>query len=148
MEKNQIPVITIGRYRGMKIDSLPNSYLRWMMGQDFPKEWLECAKEKLANSDFDDTYLSISRHAIDMFSKRFLSEWVKDNQFLDVEKTIGLCTYMVNRAQEAWEKGSDTSKHRHEKDGVIRSYRGIQWVFNINPKFPDYKDVITVMDSD
>jgi hypothetical protein len=117
-----------------------------MMGQDFPKQWLECAKEKLANSDFDDTYLSLSRHAIDMFSKRFIRLWEAANFKLD--ETVGLATFMVNLAQEAWDKGEDVSKHRHDKDGVIKAYKGIKWVFNVNPKFPDYKDVITVMEID
>lgn len=150
LPQKEIPVINIGRYRGMKIDQLPNSYLRWLVMQDFPKEWIDCAREKLAQSDFSDTYLSVSRHAVDMFSKRFLKDWV-DEFAIDlhqkgVNQAVGLGTYIVNRAQEAWDKGKDISKHRHEKDGIIKVYKNIKWVFGVNPKYPDFKDVITVME--
>src|SRR3990172_2144006 len=76
-EEMNKPVITLGKYAGKRIDTLPNSYLRWMITQDFPKEWMDCAKEKLEQSDHSDLNLNISRHAIDMFSKRFLTLWIQ-----------------------------------------------------------------------
>jgi len=148
--EKEVPVITIGKYRGMKIDQLPNSYLRWMvMQQGMPEEWLECAKNKLKQSDYDNTGINISRHAIDMFSKRFLHQWVKENN-IDVEssnlKAVGLGTYMAHLAQKAWENGDDISKHRHPTDGIVRVYNGIKWVFALNPKYPEYKELVTVME--
>ena len=146
LERKEIPVITVGRYAGTPIDKLPNSYLRWMISQRFPKEWLECAREKLEKSDYSDLYLNVSRHAIDMFSKRFLFKWLKSENDLG-DAGDGLATFIAKRAEEAWEKGTDVSKHRHQDDGVIKEWRGIKWVFNVSQDYPDYLDVITVMPS-
>ena len=137
--------MTVGRYVGTDIDKLPNSYLRWIIGQDFPKEILETAKMKLSQSDYNDIYLNVSRHAIDMFSKRFLFKWLhSENDKGDAGD--GLATFIAKRAQEAWEKGVDVSKHRHQDDGIVKALGGIQWVFATNPNFPDYRDVVTVID--
>lgn len=141
------PVITVGRYAGTPIDQLPNSYLRWMITQDFPKAWLECAKKKLEQSDYNDLYLHVSRHAIDMFSKRFLFYWMKrENDKGD--DGDGLATFIAKCAQKAWEEGTDVSKRRHQDDGIVKEWDGIKWVFHVNPNYPDYKDVITVMAGD
>ena len=50
-------------------------------------------------------------------------------------------------AQEAWDRGEDVSRHRHQDDGVIKDWQGVKWVFGVNPNYPDYRDVITVMHS-
>lgn len=136
----------VGRYAGKPVDQLPNSYLRWLCSQDFPKDILETAHKKLEESDYNDFYLNISRHAIDMFSKRFVGQWITSEG--SKSDGDGLATYMVKEAQEAWDKGTDTSKHRHQDDGIVKDFKGKKWVFNLNPNFPDYKDVITVMPSD
>lgn len=140
------PVINVGRYAGTPIDKLPNSYLRWMLTQDFPKLWLDCAREKLAQSDYSDLYLHVSRHAIDMFSKRFFSHWIVEAR--KGEEGKGLGTFVAEFAAEAWEKGEDVSKRRHKDDGTVKLWKGIKWVFGVNPNFPDYKDLITVMDGE
>ena len=138
--------MVVGRYAGKKVDQLPNSYLRWLITQDFPKQILEAAKKKLEQSDYNDLYLNISRHAIDMFSKRFMHLWAQ--HVIDQgDKADGVCTYITKAAQRAWEQGEDTSKHRHQDDGVVKELEGIRWVFHVNPNFPDYRDVITVMAS-
>ena len=136
------PVITVGRYAGTPIDKLPNSYLRWMITQDFPKEILEAVRHKLEGSDYNDLYLSVSRHAIDMFSKRFLSRWTTSHE------EDGLATFIAKAAEEAWDKGKDVSKKRHKDDGIVKEWDGIRWVFGVNPNCPDYRDVITIMSSD
>lgn len=142
-----IPKMEVGRYAGNPIDQLPNSYLRWIIGQDFPKPILDAAKTKLSQSDYNDLYLHVSRHAIDMFSKRFLFKWLQsENDKGDAGD--GLATFITKRAQEAWERGEDVSKHRHQDDGVVKALGGIQWVFGVNPNFPDYRDVITVMEGE
>ena len=141
------PTITVGRYAGKRIDTLPNSYLRWMLTQgDFPKLWLDWAKKKLEGSNYSDLYLSLSRHAIDMFSKRFNHLWLKHVRE-EGDKADGIATFMARLAEEAWEKGEDVSKHRHQDDGVIKELRGIKWVFNVNRDVPEYRDVITVISS-
>ena len=140
------PIITVGRYSGTPIDKLPNSYLRWMITQDFPKNWLEFARRKLEESDYNDVYLNVSRHATDMFSKRFIEQWIQSESHKE-DKGDGIATYIAKQAQEAWEKGADVSKHRHKDDGIVKNHKGIKWVFNVNPNYPDYKDVITVMPS-
>lgn len=140
------PIINVGRYAGTPIDKLPNSYLRWMIGQDFPKDWLECARKKLEESDYNDVFLNISRHALDMFSKRFLGRWI-ESEGKKGEEGIGIASFMVTLAEEAWQYGEDRSKHRHQDDGIVKEFNGIKWVFSVNSQYPDYKDVITVMES-
>jgi len=142
-QRKTVPVITVGRYAGTPIDKLPNSYLRWMITQDFSEEILEAVKSKLEDSEYNDLYLSISRHAIDMFSKRFLWRWVNARD--EGETNDGLATFMAKLAQEAWDKGTDISKFRHRDDGIVKNWDGIKWVFGVNPNYPDYRDVITVM---
>lgn len=147
--KKHIPKITVGRYAGTPIDQLPINYLRWMMTQDFPKDWLDIADRKIkASRETQGGYLELSRHAIDNFSIRFLEKWYEANNGRQTDKTIGLASMMAIMAQEAWDKGRDTSKHRHQHDGIVKEFEGIQWVFGINPNYPDYKDVITVMSID
>lgn len=127
------------------MDKLPNSYLRWMVTQEFPKEWLDFAKEKLAKSSFDNRDINISRHAIDMFSTRFINLWLNS-----IERTnnMGIGTFVAILAQDAWDKGKDTSQHRTKDDGLRRDYAGMRFVFNVSPHFPEYKDVITIMGTD
>lgn len=143
----EIPIMSFGRYIGKRVDTLPNSYLRWIMTQnDFPKEILECAKDKLSKSEFNDKFIEVSRHALDMFSKRFLDRWlqhVKNNP-----NAYGFATFVVISAQEAWDGGFDISKNRYENDGTVKECNGIKWVFGINQDYPDFKTVITVMPSD
>lgn len=145
-KKLKVPVIQVGRYAGRPVDHLPNSYLRWLITQDFPKDILEAALRKLNKSDYGDLYLSVSRHAIDMFSKRFLELWTSSEGQKDDGE--GLATFIAKMADVAWKEGSDISKKRHKDDGIIKDYLGIQWVFNVNTNYPDYKDVITVMVSE
>lgn len=141
-----VPIINVGRYAGTPIEQLPNSYLRWMVGQDFPEEWVELALKKLAASSYDDSYLSLSRHAIDMYSKRFLYRWLpgearrKDGD--------GIATFLVKQAERAWNEGLDVSKHRHQDDGIVKALDGVLYVFHVSEKFPDYKELITVMSRD
>lgn len=135
----KIPKITVGRYAGTPIDQLPNSYLRWMLTQDFPKAWLDIAREKLKESPYSDEYLSISRHAYDQFSLRFMDRFEARQ-----DETIGLGTFIVREAERAWKEGRDVSKRRHQDDGICKEFEGIVWVFNVSPNYPDYKDVITV----
>lgn len=139
------PKMTIGKYSGVRIDAIPNSYLRWMITQDFPKDLIKCAMEKLSKSSYTDTQMHISRHAIDMFSKRFLNIWAQSEADKG-DDALGLASFMVRLAQEAWDSGEDVSKRRHMNDGIIKQFNGIKWVFNFVPEYPDYKDIITVMD--
>ncbi|KKT20030.1 MAG: hypothetical protein UW07_C0019G0002 [Candidatus Nomurabacteria bacterium GW2011_GWF2_43_8] len=135
----------VGRYAGVEVDKLPNSYLRWIITQNFPKSILEAAQKKLKESDYNDLYLNVSRHAIDMYSKRFLYKWLDNGKTM--EDSDGLATFITKAAQEAWDKGTDVSKHRHQDDGIVKEWAGIKWIFGVNPNYPDYRDVITVMDS-
>lgn len=135
----------VGRYAGKRIDQLPNSYLRWLITQKFSKQILEAADKKLKQSDYFDLYLSVSRHAIDMYSKRFLFRWMKKENIRG-EEGDGIATHVAKEANIAWEKGTDVSKRRYEGDGIIKQLDGILWVFKVNPAYPDYKDVVTVMD--
>lgn len=136
----------VGRYNGKRVGTLPMSYLRWVIGQDFSPDILEAAKKKLEASDYNDLFLNISRHAIDMFSKRFLHLWAQ--QAIEMgDNKVGIATFITQLAQTAWEKGEDVSLHRHQDDGVVKQFEGIKWVFHVNPHYPDYREVITIMDS-
>lgn len=137
----------VGRYAGAFVDTLPNSYLRWIIAQDFSKEILEAAKKKLEESDYNDIYLNVTRHAIDMFSKRALNLW-GESQGNRGDDAIGIGTYVAMLAQDAWDKGLDISKNRHKDDGIIKEYMGIGWVFAVNDNYPDYKELITIIRDD
>lgn len=137
-----MPKITVGRYAGTPIDQLPNSYLRWMLTQKFPKDWLDIAERKVKASPYNNSYIEISRHAIDQFSLRFLERWKTGRK-----GDTGIATYLATMAQDAWAFGTDRSKRRHADDGVVKELEGIQFVFGYNPAYPDYKDLITVMAS-
>jgi hypothetical protein len=151
-QKQKIPVINVGRYAGTPIDQLPNSYLRWMVNQDFPKEWLEIADRKLKGSNKSSGgFIEVSRHALDKYSFLFIEKWINSLDGLTtkqetLDKGVGFASFVANQAQEAWEKGRDVSKHRHQHDGTTKVLDDIKWVFNANPKYPEYIDVITVME--
>ena len=140
-----MPKMSVGRYAGTPVDQLPNSYLRWLITQDFPMDIIDAAEGKLKESDYNDLYLNVSRHAMDMFSKRFLERWIQSEKCKG-EKGEGFATFVAKYAQEAWDNGIDVSKHRHQDDGVVKEWKGIKWVFGINQNCPDYKDVITIME--
>lgn len=129
----------VGRYAGTPVDELPNSYLRWMIGQDFPEEIMNAAKAKLEQSEYNDLFMNVSRHAVDMYSLRFLDTWKNE------APEMGLGTFIAKRAEEAWNSGVDVSKHRHQDDGIVKEWRGIKWVFGVNERFPEYRELITVM---
>lgn len=145
--KSKVPIMQVGKYAGTPVDQLPNSYLRWILVQNFPKEILECAKRKLDNSQFDNSPIHISRHALDMFSIRFIKFWIHapENEGNSEEVGIGIATFVARLAQEAWEQGEVSTRHRYQDEGVRRDFKGIRWVYKVSPIFPDYKEVITCM---
>ena len=138
------PIIDIGRYAGKPIDQLPVSYLRWLIMQDFPKEWVDAAKKKVEASQFHNDHMGVSRHALDMFSMRHLDKWI-DWLAKPESSPIGIASFVAKMAQEAWENGKDISKHRHQDDGITKEFRGIKFVFQVSSNFPEYKEVITCM---
>lgn len=151
LKKNDgmIPVITVGKYAGTPIDQLPVSYCRWMLGQDFPKEWLDVAKRKVEASPYSSEPLTVSRHALDRYSMRFIKRWqgyIKAFHVKQTEKTPdGLATFVVKQAERAWNEGKDVSKNRHQDDGIVREFEGIKYVFSQSKIFPEYRELITVM---
>lgn len=144
-DSQEIPVMTVGKYANMRMDKLPLSYLRWMMTQDFPKPWLAFAKKKLEASDFNDMKLSVTRHAIDMFSKRFIHVWIQ-SEGQKGDEGVGLASFIAMLADEAWEKGEYVRKPRHQDDGIVKELRGMRFVFKANPSFEEYRTVITIME--
>lgn len=141
MENSEMPRMEVGRYRGVPIDQIPNSYLRWMLGQDFPKEILEIAKRKVEASPYSNEPLFVSRHALDQFSLRFLHLWVT---YVTTHQE-GISTFLVMLAEEAWKDGKDVSKNRYNKDGIIKEMNGIKFVFDQSQSFPEYRELVTVM---
>lgn len=140
-----IPRITVGQYEGTPIDQLPVGYLRWMLGQDFPREWLEIAKAKVDASPLYKGSLVASKHAIDRYSLRFLKRWTA-YRYGGKDNNDGIATFLVKQAEEAWNQGQDVSKNRHKDDGIVKYYKGILYVFNQGKEFPEYVELITVME--
>lgn len=127
-----------GRYKDLPIDKIPNSYLRWVVGQPNMPDYVKIeANKKLEKSDHDDTDIEISRHAIDMFSKRFLNKWTNQN--------IGFGTFVAHSALEALIKGLVVGDERKIGKGVKIYFDDIVWVFGWDSNFPQYKNLITVM---
>ncbi len=133
----------VGKYAGTPVDQLPNSYLRWIVMQDFEPEILDAAKEKLSQSSFDNNPMDVSRHALDMFSIRFIDRWVASDA--RAKDRVGFATYVTVLAQSAWEHGEDVSKNRHQDDGIAKEENGIIFVFKQSARFPEYKALVTVM---
>lgn len=140
------PIMFTGKYKGIRLDQIPNSYLRWMLTQDFPTEFMDAAKKKINASIYDSSELHLSRHAIDVFSKRFITIWL-ESESEKGDDGEGLATFMTRLAERAWLQGRDVSKNRHEDDGIIKELFGLRWVFARNSALPDYKDVITVTEA-
>lgn len=132
----------VGKFVGLRVDQLPNSYLRWMMTQSFPQEYMEAAKAKLERSQFNNDTVNITRHALDMLSLRCLTRWT--DSCIGVPRPEGVATFFAKLARKAFHEGKDVSKRRHVNDGIIKEYEGLRWVFGQNPSYPEYIDVITV----
>ena len=121
----EIPVMPVGKYRGVKLDALPESYCRWIMSQDFPEEIMKYARAKVNTNKTDNISIDVTRHALDSFSLRFLYK------FFDREdRKVGIETFVAQLADEAFQKGKDVSKHRHQDEEIIKVYDGIKYVFN------------------
>lgn len=140
MFNGSVPKMTFGKYLGVALDKLPNSYLRWLITSQakLPKEWIRIINEKLKSSEYEKTQLTISRHAIDMYSVRFLDRWV--------DRSIGLATHIVREADQAWLEGVNRSKKRHQDDSIIKEFDGIKFVFKTGENCIDYRELITIME--
>ena len=134
------PILNFGKFNGVAIDKVPNSYLRWILTQDFPKEYIYWAKKKLSKNPTDKFEITITRHAIDSFSLRFLDHWISYNE-LNLS-SVGLGSYLAKTGLEAFVNGKDISRKRHEEEEIMKEYKGIKWVFN---RDGEEKIVITVM---
>lgn len=148
--RKTIPKMQVGKYAGTPVDQLPNQYLRWMMTQDFPRDVMDVARRKLKESAWNNDPIHLTRHAMDMFSLRFITYWESaciDAKLARTEEP-GLASFITRLAQAAWDEGKDVSKHRHSRDGIVKQHNGIKWVFSVNYAYPEYKDVITVMPSE
>ena len=143
-QSKKIPTIDVGIHAGIPIDKLPLSYLRWMLTQHFPKEWMEIAKKKVDASTLYQAKTIISMHAIDRFSLRFLKLWT-EHRFARNVPQHGIASFIAIIAEEAWENGEDVSKKRYQKDGTIKLYEGIKFVFALNTEYEEYRELVTVM---
>lgn len=127
-----------GKYRGMAVKSIPNSYLRWLITvEGVPIDVKEEAEKKLEASDYDNSDIQITRHAIDMFSKRFLDKWN--------DRNIGIATFVTRMAVETLAKGMMVTDERPWGRGIKYFYDDICWVFNWDDNFPEHKSLITIM---
>lgn len=135
---NQNLTMPFGRYKGIAVKKIPNSYLRWLLTvPSIPKIIREEAENKLRSSDFDSTDIQISRHAVDMFSKRFINKWA--------DRKIGIGTFLAHMAIDAINKGIIVNDDRNIGKGISIYYDNIVWVFTWPKESPDFKSLITVM---
>lgn len=139
-KKNKPPIMQIGKYRGVPIDKLPNSYLKWMLSKDFPEEYLKYARMKVNTNSTSSIDLNVTRHAIDRFSLRYMNTWKPIKVSNGVYE--GLASYIARIAFEALHDGKDISKHRRNDDEMRMIKDGITYVFNSTG---DYKTLITVL---
>ena len=110
------PIMTVGKYKGVSLDKVPNSYLRWMLSQEFPKELVEFAHKKVSESEYFNEHISLSRHSIDMFSKRFIAYW-NSHVRVQGEAADGLATFIAKMALKAWNEGkAKPSKSRLKRE--------------------------------
>lgn len=134
------PVMPVGRYAGTKVSQLPVSYCRWIIMQKFGRDITEAAKKKVDASAYSDVHLSITRHALDMFSLRFLDYWLQSEAH---SQGMGLASFVAEYAERAWAQGKDVSKNRHEDDGIVKELLEMRFVFAVSQEFPEYREVIT-----
>ena len=133
------PVMTVGKYAGKRVSTLPLSYCRWIIMQKFAPDIVAAAMKKVRASHFNNSPLNVSRHAVDMFSVRFM------DYFMDrTDKRMGIASFLVEFAEAAWKTGKDVSKHRHQDDGVVKALDEVCFVFQQSPTYPDYRELITV----
>lgn len=120
-KRNDAPILTFGKFKGVAIDKVPTAYLRWVLTQDFPEEIMKWAKRKVGKEISNKLTVETTRHSIDKFSLNFLTLW---------DKKEGLASFIARLATVAWETGEDVSKNRHQEDQTIKRYKDIDWVFN------------------
>lgn len=142
-KSEHMPTMPVGKFKGVRIDRLPNAYLRWVVKQNFSAAICKAAKKKLGSSEFYNEPINVTRHALDMYSKRFIDKWLETDWHTN--EAPGLATFIAIKAKEAWLQGKDVSRHRHQEDAVVKEFLGVQWVFGVDPHHPEYLDVITVM---
>lgn len=121
------PKMQFGKYKGTKVSDLPNSYLKWMLGQKFPEELLAIAREKLSTNKTVSHDLEVTRHAVDKFSLLYLGLW---KQAPYREYGLGLASYIAHVAMQAFHEGTDVSRKRHKDENVTKELNGIKYVFN------------------
>lgn len=140
MNNNTIPTMPYGKYKGTKIDQLPNSYLKWMLGHDFPEEYLRYARKKVNTNVTSSIDINVTRHALDKFSLKYMHLWKTVNLGNGVYE--GLASYVARMAYQAFETGEDVSKHRRDDDEIRKKYQDITYVFNSKGEL---KTLITVL---
>lgn len=136
----EIPTMPYGKYKGTKIDQLPNSYLKWMLGHDFPEEYLRYARKKVNSNITSSIDINVTRHALDKFSLKYMHLWKPVKLGNGVYE--GFASYVARVAYEALESGEDVSKHRRNDDETRKKKDEVTYVFNSKGT---YKTLITVI---
>lgn len=143
MENNKIPVMPYGKYKGKKVDTLPMSYLRWILAQKFPKDIMAVARAKVGANPSSKRMIDCTRHAIDSFSLRYLDRWKRYvNDGTMVMHSVGIASFLAELAYEAYEKGEDVSLSRHKDEELRKKFQDIIFVFN---RGGEIRVLITVM---
>lgn len=133
-----VPMMTVGKYKGTRVDALPTSYCRWLLTQNFPEEILKYARRKVESNKTTDLPMEVTRHAYDSFSLRYMDIFVHREN-----KKEGFGSFVARMALEALEKGKDITVNRHRDENTRISYEGITWVFN---RDGELKTLITVLE--
>ena len=102
---------------------------------------MEIARKKVeATNTGYSSKTHVTRHALDMFSLRFLHFWIDQRR---ENPQLGFASFVVKMADEAWVHGVKHRQPRHKDDGITKEYKDIVWVFVQSAEFPEYLEVIT-----
>lgn len=137
---NKPPIMQVGKYRGIPVDQVPNSYLKFMLAHDFPEEFLKYARMKVNTNVTSSIDINVTRHALDKFSLKYMHLWKPMKLGNGVYE--GFASYVSRMAYEALEKGEDVSKHRRDDDEMRKKHENIIYVFNSKG---EYRTLITVL---
>lgn len=140
MNNIEIPTMRVGKYRGIRMDKLPNSYLRWVLAHPFDEEYLAYARKKVATNPTVAWNINVTRHAVDSFSLRFIDTWRTPRKVMGMQEGLG--SYIARMAVEALKYGKDVTKHRRNDDEPVLLYKEIHFVFN--DKKSEMRTLITV----
>ena len=69
-----VPMMTVGKYKGTRVDALTTSYCRWLLTHNFPEEILKYARRKVESNKTTDLPMEVTRYYVVWFF-HILKSW-------------------------------------------------------------------------